>query len=374
MLVSQSSHSGSFSHVSGVDRIFLAPELNSYQLGPKCDIWSVGAILYLLVTGGVTDKRHEEFFNFKETVWLNVSEELKEFMLMACAVDPRKRSSIDQLLKSDFISAAENDTLDLTPLQETSLSDLGGNMYKFYMAHCINEIVYRFLLNQEKRRTIYSCKEFLTETKKLSLEQAASITAKGSLIELDDFQKVLELKFGDYEAARIASFFSMNNINTFSFQDAMMGVTQLFDEDLDEIVAQSFDKLDITDEANLTVKYIRQGLLVNSRTHVLPSMKQHNKSLLKYVYDMKSTKTFGKTEFSSYVRQCLEQQEERGRSTVSRANYAQMQQALASGSRSREESSGGGAMGKQRVRRADTHSSGDSGKKRRLNTGSNSRD
>ena len=32
---------------------------------------------------------------------------------------------------------------------------------------------------------------------------------------------------------------------------------QLFDEDLDEIIAQSFDKLDITDENILTVKYIR---------------------------------------------------------------------------------------------------------------------
>lgn len=76
-----------------------------------------------------------------------------------------------------------------------------------------------------------------------------------------------------------------------------MGVNQLFDEDLDEIIAQCFDKLDITDEATLTVKYIRQGLLVNARTHINPAMKDHNKALLKHVYDMKSTKTFGKVEF-----------------------------------------------------------------------------
>ena len=49
----------------------------------------------------------------------------------------------------------------------------------------------------------------------------------------------------------------MNNIYEFSFEEAMQGVTQLFDEDLDEIIAQCFDKLDITDEATLTVKYIR---------------------------------------------------------------------------------------------------------------------
>ena len=76
-----------------------------------------------------------------------------------------------------------------------------------------------------------------------------------------------------------------------------MGVTQLFDEDLDEIIAQCFDKLDITEEATLTVKYIRQGLLVNARTHVNQILKTHNKALLKHVYEMKSTKTFGKVEF-----------------------------------------------------------------------------
>ena len=46
----------------------------------------------------------EELFDFKEPVWFNVSEELKEFMLLCVAIDPRQRSTIGQLLSSEFIS------------------------------------------------------------------------------------------------------------------------------------------------------------------------------------------------------------------------------------------------------------------------------
>ena len=56
-------------------------------MGPKCDSWSIGVLIYLLITGGVVDKRHEEFFDFKEPIWFNISEELKDFVISAVTVD-----------------------------------------------------------------------------------------------------------------------------------------------------------------------------------------------------------------------------------------------------------------------------------------------
>ena len=110
---------------------------------------------------------------------------------------------------------------------------------------------------------------------------------------------------GEYEAIRIVKFFLEKGMDSIDFSDAYMGVSEFFEEDLDEIIAQCFDKLDLADKANLSVKYIRQGLLVNARTHINPVMKAHTKTLLKPVYDMRSTATYTKEAFSLYIRNAL---------------------------------------------------------------------
>ena len=106
---------------------------------------------------------------------------------------------------------------------------------------------------------------------------------------------------------RIGNFFIVNDTTSFTFDQAKRGVMQLFDEDLDEIIAQSFDKLDITDENILTVKYIRQGLLVNGRTHVNKTYKALNKALLEHVYNMRSAESFSRTRFENTIREIFRQ-------------------------------------------------------------------
>jgi len=189
---------------------------------------------------------------------------------------------------------------------DTNIADNGSNLLKFYMAHCINEIINRYRMNCDKRRQIYLLKEHLLDSKQMVFQENPRAAYQSAMINLTDFKDAVAEKLGDFEAERIGGYFTARDMHVITFEDAIHGVTQLFEEDLDEIIAQSFDKLDITDEAKLSVKYIRQGLLVNGRTHVTPILKTHNKELLKFVYDMRSTKTFGKVEFGQYVRKCLE--------------------------------------------------------------------
>ena len=86
-----------------------------------------------------------------------------------------------------------------------------------------------------------------------------------------------------------------------------------------------------------------------------PSLKSFNKALLKHIYDMKSTKTFGKVEFGQYIRQCLEQEMRvSGISQSIRRDISN--QSGSSNNRAREESGG-----PQRLNSSNHSSGGSSG-------------
>ena len=47
------------------------------------DVWSIGAIMYLLITGGVDgadDEAHFEPFDFREGIWYDLEECMMDFV------------------------------------------------------------------------------------------------------------------------------------------------------------------------------------------------------------------------------------------------------------------------------------------------------
>ena len=60
--------------VSAVNLLFMAPECwnetetKEYKFDERVDVWSIGRILYLLITGGKKQKFKEEF-SFDEEIW-----------------------------------------------------------------------------------------------------------------------------------------------------------------------------------------------------------------------------------------------------------------------------------------------------------------
>ena len=73
--------------ISHINKIFLAPELlQMARVTDKTDVYSVGVILYLLVTTGANENsllqysNEREVFKFDEPEWSDFSDDLKDFI------------------------------------------------------------------------------------------------------------------------------------------------------------------------------------------------------------------------------------------------------------------------------------------------------
>lgn len=93
---------------------YIAPEVLRKNYDVKCDIWSCGIILYVLLCGyppfnGSTEKKIIQRilkgqFTFPVEEWGKVSQNAKDLIKKMLTLDPEKRPSADQLLKEPWFS------------------------------------------------------------------------------------------------------------------------------------------------------------------------------------------------------------------------------------------------------------------------------
>jgi calcium-dependent protein kinase len=107
----------------------MAPQVLQGVYDAKCDLWSIGVITYVLLSGGTQpfwgppreipwDKRKKimidrimrcEYMRMKGTTWDGVSEEAKRFVKSLLQIDPAKRPSAKEALASKWMKLHEED-------------------------------------------------------------------------------------------------------------------------------------------------------------------------------------------------------------------------------------------------------------------------
>lgn len=106
--------------------LYVAPEVLKGIYGPECDIWSIGVIMYLLLSGqfpfnGVNrvqifQKISEADLNLQSGIWDEISESAKDLLIRLLQVDPKKRIyTEDALQHSWFKHIKTNEIVELNP-------------------------------------------------------------------------------------------------------------------------------------------------------------------------------------------------------------------------------------------------------------------
>lgn len=106
-------HPALHTQISGVDRVYLAPEiLTGGATNDKVDIWSLGVMLYFLVTGGICENISEKVeMYFDEPQWDFYGEELSLFIEQCLEIDQNERPSVQVLLKHPFMQRQQEGKL-----------------------------------------------------------------------------------------------------------------------------------------------------------------------------------------------------------------------------------------------------------------------
>jgi len=113
---------------------YIAPEILNQNYTEKCDIWSCGVILYILLSGtppfpGRDDKEilrkvKVGKYNFDDAVWLNVSDDAKKFIKRMMEIDQSKRITAAEALADPwFKKVMEKEDVD-RPLAMQNLQNL----------------------------------------------------------------------------------------------------------------------------------------------------------------------------------------------------------------------------------------------------------
>lgn len=88
---------------------YMAPEILKGNYRKECDVWSLGVLLYLLLSGrqAFASMTHKELFpkiiaadyDFNGEEWVDISNEAKDLISLMLVVDPKRRLTITQVLK-----------------------------------------------------------------------------------------------------------------------------------------------------------------------------------------------------------------------------------------------------------------------------------
>ncbi|CAG9334375.1 unnamed protein product [Blepharisma stoltei] len=133
---------------------YIAPEVLRKDYDEKCDMWSCGVILYILLSGkppfyGRTDRDilrmvEKGEYSMKGTIWSTISQGAKQLISRMLDYNPKHRISATEALMDDWL--AQNTALD-SPVQAIPLSSL-DNLKSFRAEQNLQRAVLTFIASQ----------------------------------------------------------------------------------------------------------------------------------------------------------------------------------------------------------------------------------
>ncbi|CAD8150298.1 unnamed protein product [Paramecium pentaurelia] len=138
---------------------YIAPEVISKQYDKKCDVWSCGVILFIMLCGyppfnGQSQQELYEriqagVYTFNDSEWKEVSEDAKDLIKKMLVIDPEKRISAHDALQHEWIKITQKQK----KINHKSLENLARFHSQSKLKVAIMQLITtQVMSNQEKKK------------------------------------------------------------------------------------------------------------------------------------------------------------------------------------------------------------------------------
>ena len=268
---------------------YTAPEVLKNNYTEKCDIWSCGVIMYLLLTGefpfyGITEEQIKNKilrgkFCFYNRLFKNISYEAKDLIRQCFLYDPNKRISTKEALNHPFFKNEIMDNLyiNLDPEIENKTKEAILSLINFSNKSKFFQTIITFLTHN------FIPKEEETRLKNVFLSIDSDFDGKISRNDLRNIFYKFKLDISEEELQKIMERVDFDNdgyIDYTEFLQVTINLNNLFTEENLEIAFSSFDT---HNDGTVSVLELEEILGLNDKTNrnvIFELMKEINKTEL----------------------------------------------------------------------------------------------
>jgi calcium-dependent protein kinase len=133
---------------------YIAPEVIDKNYDEKCDVWSLGVILYIMLCGlppffsrndaEIFEKIKKMPVSFKGEVWTTVSDDAKKLIQKMLRKDPADRFSIQQVYNDPWLQSRAKNAVPDKPIAKLALTNLNG----FSSKNALQQITLSYIVSQ----------------------------------------------------------------------------------------------------------------------------------------------------------------------------------------------------------------------------------
>ncbi|OMJ66074.1 hypothetical protein SteCoe_37214 [Stentor coeruleus] len=131
--------------------LFMSPEMFDGNYNEKCDIWSSGVILFMMITGNVPfsgngiamikEAIKAAKIDYTRPVWNSVSADVQDLIKKMLDPNPSKRFSAEQVLNHQWFASYKAGSLSDNPISEEAFT----NLSKFHATNKLQKSILTFI-------------------------------------------------------------------------------------------------------------------------------------------------------------------------------------------------------------------------------------